>query len=191
MRIGLFGGTFDPVHLGHLIAAEDILKACKLDKVIFIPSARPPHKNEKSVTSAKDRFNMVKLAIKPFPGFEISDFELKKSGKSFTIDTVRYYKKNIKKTDRLYFIVGADIVEQLPTWKSWKELVKEVHFLIMTRPGFKVEKKAAKIGTPVEIRNIDVSSSEIRHLIKKGLPPTFMVPEMVEKYIYEKQLYRN
>ncbi|OGF46945.1 MAG: nicotinate (nicotinamide) nucleotide adenylyltransferase [Candidatus Firestonebacteria bacterium RIFOXYA2_FULL_40_8] len=191
MRIGLFGGTFDPVHLGHLIAAEDIMKTCKLDRVVFIPSARPPHKNEKSLTSVKDRYNMVKLAIKPFTGFELSDYELKKTGKSFTIDTVRYFISKYPKTDKLYFIVGADIVEQLSTWKSWKELIKEIHFLIMTRPGFKVDKKACKIGTHVEIRNIDVSSSEIRHMIKKGLPPTFMVPETVEKYIYEKHLYRN
>jgi len=191
MKIGLFGGTFDPVHLGHLIAAEDIMKACKLDKVIFIPAARPPHKNEKAVTSAADRYHMVKLAIKPFPGFEISDHELKKPGKSFTIDTVKYFKVKNTKKDKIYFIIGADIVEQLTTWRSWRELLKEVHFLIMTRPGFKLDKKAAKLGTPVEIRNIDVSSSEIRKMIKKGLPPTFMVPEAVEKYIYEKHLYRK
>jgi nicotinate-nucleotide adenylyltransferase len=134
---------------------------------------------------------MVKLAIKPFMGFEISDYEMKKSGKSFTIDTVRYYKSKLLKKDKLYFIAGADIVEQLSAWKSWKELIKEIHFLIMTRPGFKVDKKAGKIGTHVEIRNIDVSSSEIRRMIKKGLPPAFMVPETVEKYIYEKHLYRN
>ncbi|MFH1074631.1 MAG: nicotinate-nucleotide adenylyltransferase [Candidatus Firestonebacteria bacterium] len=191
MRIGLFGGTFDPIHLGHLIAAEDVLKSCKLDKIIFIPSARPPHKNEKSVASVQDRYNMVNLAIRPVAGFEISDYELKKPGKSFTIDTVKYYKSRISKIDKLYFIVGADIVEQLSTWKSWKELIKEVHFLIMTRPGFKVNKNTGKLGTPVEIRNIDVSSSEIRRMIKKGLPPAYMVPEAVEKYIYEKQLYRN
>ena len=82
-------------------------------------------------------------------------------------------------------------MEQLSTWKLWKDLITEIHFLIMTRPGFKVDKKASKIGTQVEIRNIDVSSSEIRRMIKKGLPPTFMVPEMVEKYIYEKHLYRS
>ncbi|MCX5777224.1 MAG: nicotinate-nucleotide adenylyltransferase [Candidatus Firestonebacteria bacterium] len=191
MKIGLLGGTFDPIHLGHLLAAEDIMKLCRLDKIIFIPSARPPHKNEKYLTSAKDRYKMVALALKAFPDFEISDYELKKAGKSFSIDTVRYFKAKYSEKNKIYFIIGADIVEQLSGWKSWKKLIKEVNILIMSRPGFKVTKKAKKIGTPVEIRCVDVSSSGIREMIRKGLPPAFMVPETVEKYIYEKQLYRN
>ena len=188
-KIALFGGTFDPVHLGHLVTAEDIRKNLKLDKVIFIPAGRPPHKSEADVTNAEHRLKMLELAVKPFPKFEISDYELKKSGKSYTIDTVRYFKKILNKGDKLYFIAGSDIVRQIKLWKEWEKLIKEVHLLIMARPGFKAGKKASEFGSLIEIKNIDISSSAIRKTIKKGLPVTYMVPETVEKYIYEHKLY--
>jgi len=188
-KIALFGGTFDPVHLGHLISAEEIKKSLRLDKVIFVPAGRPPHKKEAFITGAEHRLKMLKLATKAFPGFEISDYELKKTSKSYTIDTIRYFKKNIYKKDKLYFIAGSDIVGQIESWKEWEKLIKEVHLLIMARPGFKAGKKASKFGTLIGIKNIDISSSEIRRMIKKGLPVTYLVPETVEKYIYEHKIY--
>ena len=190
-KIGLFGGTFDPVHLGHLITAEDILKDLKLDKVIFIPAGRPPHKEASAVTDAKHRLKMLKLAVAAYPGFELSDYELKKKAKCYTIDTVRYFKSRMQKGDKLYFIAGSDIVGQIESWKDWQKLIKEVHLIIMARPGFKAGKKASRFGTLVEVQNIDISSSSIRKMIKKGLPVTYMIPEAVEKYIYEHKLYRN
>lgn len=190
-KIAIFGGTFDPVHLGHLVTAEDIMKTLKLDRVIFIPAGRPPHKNIKTITGAGHRLKMLKLAIRDLPGFEISDYELKKKTKSFTIDTVRFFRKTLIKGDKLYFIAGSDIIEQIESWKDWRKLIKEVHLLIMARPGFKAGKKASKLGTFIEIKNIDISSSDIRKMIKKGLPVTYMIPEAVEKYIYDNKLYRK
>ena len=190
MKVAIFGGTFDPVHLGHLITAEDILKDLKLDKIIFVPAGTPPHKAKQNLTPSSHRYNMLKLALKPFPGFELSDYEVKKAGKSYTIDTVRYYKKKLKKTDKLYFLAGADIVGQISTWKDWKKLVKEVKFLIMTRPGFKADRRTLKIGHLIEIRNVDISSSNIRKMLKKGLPVTYLIPEAVEEYIDKNRLYR-
>ncbi len=188
-RIALFGGTFDPVHSGHIISAVDLKKSLKLDRVIFVPAGRPPHKNEALVTAAKHRLKMLKLAVKTLPGFEISGYELKKKGKSYTIDTVRYFKKKLKKKDKLYFIAGSDITGQIESWKEWENFIKEVELVIIARPGFNPGKKASKFGTLLKIKNIDISSSGIRKLIKKGRPVAGMVPKMVEKYIYEQKLY--
>jgi nicotinate-nucleotide adenylyltransferase len=192
IKIGLFGGTFDPIHMGHLIAAEEVCRILKLDKIIFIPTGIPPHKNYKYLTPIKHRFAMVKLAIKGNPKFLISDYEVRKKGKSYSIDTVRYFKEKLGKNVKIYFIIGSDIIPELHTWKEIKKLLKLCSFIIMTRPGFKIpEVRVKKIGRLVNIKSENISSRHIRRLVKSGKSIKYLVPKEVEEYIYEKKLYRK
>lgn len=192
VKIALFGGTFDPIHIGHLIAAEDIFRILKLNKIIFVPTGIPPHKTYKVLTDAKHRFAMVKLAIKGNPKFSISNYEIRKKEEAYSIDTVRYFKKRLGNKVKLYFIIGSDIVSELHTWKDVKELIKLCNFIVMTRQGFKVPKeKIKKIGKFIDIKSENISSREIRRLVKKDESIKYLVPKPVEKYIYEEKLYRG
>ncbi|MFH1823989.1 MAG: nicotinate-nucleotide adenylyltransferase [Candidatus Firestonebacteria bacterium] len=192
VKIALFGGTFDPIHTGHLIAAEDIFRILKLDKIIFVPTGVPPHKSCKNITQAKHRFAMVKLAIKGNQKFSISNYEIKGKEKAYSIDTVRYFKKRLGSSVKLYFIIGSDIVRELHAWKDIKKLIKLCNFIVMTRQGFKVPKEEIKkIGKFIDIQSENISSREIRRLVKKDESIKYLVPNGVEKYIYEKKLYRE
>jgi nicotinate-nucleotide adenylyltransferase len=134
-KIGLFGGTFNPIHLGHLTVAQEVKDGFGLEKIWFIPSATPPHKKMKQVADALDRLEMIRLAIDDNPNFSVSDVELKRSGFSYTIDTLDYFKAIVPKETQLYFIVGMDAFRDIALWKSFKELFKVVPFIVITRPG--------------------------------------------------------
>jgi nicotinate-nucleotide adenylyltransferase len=134
-KIGLFGGTFNPIHLGHLTVAQEVKDGFDLDKIWFIPSATPPHKKRYQVAEALDRLEMIHLAIDDNPNFSVSDVELKRSGFSYTIDTLDYFKVIVPKETQLYFIVGMDAFREIELWKSFKELFKVIPFIVMTRPG--------------------------------------------------------
>ena len=134
-KIGLFGGTFNPIHLGHLTVAREVKEGFDLDKIWFIPAAVPPHKEMKNLAKAMDRLEMIRIAISGNPDFSVSDVELKRSGPSYTIDTVDYFKTILPKETRLFFIVGIDAFIDIEIWKSFRELFQVIPFIVMSRPG--------------------------------------------------------
>jgi nicotinate-nucleotide adenylyltransferase len=209
-RIGLFGGTFNPIHLGHLRGAEEIREAFGLQEVIFIPAALPPHKTTEKVIETHHRLEMVKQATQKNPQFSTSDVELQRPGKSYSIDTIRYLRETFK--DPLYFILGRDAFVEIDTWKDFRNLFSLCHFIIMTRPGLKQvfplpEALAADFrydqgasgwvhvsGNMIfskEINFLDISSTKIRELVEKGASIKYLVPAEVEAYIEKHGLYQR
>ncbi len=188
MKIGILGGTFNPVHIGHLILAEEAREKIGLDKIIFVPTYLPPHKNNSGIASAGDRFEMIKIAVRGNKSFLVSDVEIKRQGKSYTIDTIRELKKKYPK-DELYFISGSDLLKYLEEWKDLSEILKIVKFVVATRPGYPLENIPSYIST-VSIRAVDVSAFEIREAIKENKSFRYLVPESVSGYITKKKLYR-
>ena len=194
MKIGLFGGTFDPIHMGHLIAAESVRTDFHLDRILFIPSAKPPHKQGKPLASSRQRERLVKLALKGNPYFKFCDVELQRGGVSYTIDTIRWFlEKNQWRNHDLFFIIGADSLLEMEIWKSPDMILKSIHTLVMCRPGSEIQKADSKYLneiTSVSIPLIDISSTEIRRRIRDGQSIRYQVPKSVEKFIYRKGLYR-
>ncbi len=135
MKIGLFGGTFNPVHNGHIKIAEELLSNFPLDRIIMIPSSDPPHKEKKKLLSSKHRHAMAKLAFSELNHISVSDVELKREGVSFSVDTVHHFTRTYKKDSQLYFITGIDAFIEINTWKSYKEILKSIPFIIAERPG--------------------------------------------------------
>jgi len=190
-RIGVLGGTFNPVHIGHLAIAQMAKEAVRLKKVIFVPSNWPPHKNTGNIAPAKDRFQMVRLAIKGNPYFGISDFEIKKEGKSYTIDTLRALRAHGGEPRDFWFLVGADACHQLQAWRELPELLRLCHFVIAVRPGFQPTQvpRVARGAQLLEIPLLDVSSTDIRRRLAQHRSIRYLVPEPVRCYIAEHQLY--
>jgi len=143
-RVGLFGGTFNPVHLGHMAIARDVKKAFNLDNILVIPSATPPHKKATGIVKAQDRLEMVKMCFDGMDGFEVSDIELKRAGPSYTIDTIRDIISNQNEETDLYMIMGTDAFFEIHTWRSYNELLDSVKLIIMTRPGDEMESPQQK-----------------------------------------------
>lgn len=188
MKIGILGGTFNPIHIGHLILAEEAREKLKLDKVVFVPTYRPPHKSNGDIAGARQRYTMVRLAIKGNRYFAASDIEIKRQGYSYTIDTIRMFKERYP-SDELYFISGSDLLNYLSEWKDLNEIIKMVKLIVATRPGYPLEKIPSYITT-VGIRAVDVSGFEVRRAIKEGRSFRYLVPEAVCSYITRKGLYR-
>ncbi|MCM8792245.1 MAG: nicotinate-nucleotide adenylyltransferase [Candidatus Omnitrophica bacterium] len=188
MRIGILGGTFNPIHLGHLILAEEVGYKLNLDKVIFVPTYLPPHKDTSEIASAIDRFKMVKLAIKRNRRFSVSDIEIKRKGRSYTIDTIQEFKK-MYPHDELYFIIGSDLISYLDSWKDLDRILKLIKFIVATRPGYSLSSLPDYISK-LDIRAIDISGFQIREAIKNKKPFRYLLPEAVYKYINKKGLYR-
>ncbi|MFH1238689.1 MAG: nicotinate-nucleotide adenylyltransferase [bacterium] len=191
MRIGIIGGTFDPPHNGHLYMAEELKKLYKLDKVMFIPAGRPPHKTGR-LSAGSHRYKMLKLAVGSQPYFLVSDIELKKAGKSFTFDTLQLLKKKFGSKTEIFFMVGADSILEITTWKNYQELLKLYKFIVVVRPGYDLSGLDKNIAAKVviaKIKGLAISSSDIRERLKEGLPITYFVPEKVEEYIHKHKLY--
>jgi nicotinate-nucleotide adenylyltransferase len=217
MKIGIYGGTFNPVHFGHLRTAQEILEKLSLDKVIFIPAGKTPFEKPELI-KAPHRYKMVKDAIAGNPGFEISDIEIKAKGKSFTIDTIMKLRDKFIDSE-LYFILGTDAFLDLPHWKNPDRIVNLVNIVIIARPGFaftdlssspylkKVLKKILKdldkgvrdrfpFGISekqkailCKVTGLDISASNIRNLIMSGKNVKYLLPDSVESYIISKKLY--
>jgi nicotinate-nucleotide adenylyltransferase len=188
-RIGIFGGTFNPVHYGHLIAAQTVGVALRLNHTTFVPCAQPPHKTERELAPARHRLAMVRLAIKNNPFFTVSDFEIKKGGKSYSIETVKYFRGAYPKSTKFFFIVGTDAAEQLHTWKNIDELVKVTEFVCVNRPGYRPRVRHSIPFKSMDIPGMEISSSYIRHSIHIGRSIRYLTHEKVVDYIYDKKLY--
>lgn len=215
MKIGLFGGTFDPIHWGHLRNAEEVREAFSLDRLLFIPAGTPPHKKRGAAASAWDRLEMVRLAIAKNPGFALSTVELSRAGKSYSIDTVRDFAKSRGTKDSLYFILGLDAFLDIGSWKGFEEIFRLCHCVITSRPGsgnslslgcmpvaarklFCYDRKQKifrhKSGTKLfffKLTDIAISASDIRNRVKKGKSIRYLVPLEVESYIKKRGLYRG
>ncbi len=187
MRIGILGGTFNPIHIGHLILAEEVREKLKLDKIIFVPAYLPPHKNNSDIAKPEHRYEMISLAISTNRYFSVSDVEIKRKGRSYTIDTLREFKKGYPK-DSLYFITGSDLLKYLPEWRDLKEVIRMVKFVVATRPGYPLEKIPGYIKT-IGIRAVDISGFEVRQCIKQKTSFRYLVAEAVFNYIVKHNLY--
>ncbi len=200
-RIGIFGGTFNPIHMGHLIMAEEVCQQHHLSKILFIPAYIPPHKYVKDLIEAHHRYQMIKAAISEKSKFEVSDLEIKREGKSYTIDTVQEILHHYGGDSDIFLIMGADSLNELELWKNIKKLSQLCHFVIVNRPGFKTEVSARLveiIGSDnisdmerlrIEITPVGISSTEIRKRLNDGGEIEGLVPECVEAYIKEHCLY--
>lgn len=192
MRIGLFGGSFDPIHHGHLLHAQDALDLAQLDRIAFVPAAQAPLKfNGAPGASAADRLKMIELAIAAQPAFTVLGDELERGGVSYTIDTVRRLKARWP-DDELFWIIGADQVAQLDQWREIGELLSLATFLCLRRPGFNAEIPAS-IPTDaiqwISARQLELSSTEIRERAASGASVDFFLPPAVADYMTAKQLY--
>ena len=199
LRIGLMGGTFDPIHLGHLVAAELVREEFSLHKVIFIPSGNPPHKKNYPVTPANIRYKMVSMAIKTHPFFLISACEIKRPGPSYTVDTLTFFHKKYP-CDEFYFITGADAVFELISWKDMSILFSLCTFIGVTRHGYDlmhaleehpILKEYKQKMYFLEIPKVEISSTYIRQRRQEGKSIKYLVPAAVEKYILKHRLYEN
>lgn len=189
MRIGILGGTFNPIHIGHLILAEEALDKLSLDKVMFIPTFIPPHKTSDALVDANHRHRMIELAIKDNPSFEVSDVELRRKGKSYSIDTLKQVKKIYGKLAKLFFITGSDSLGELCSWKDINDIFRLSQFVVANRPGYPL-KELPKECELVLVTPIEVSSSEIRKRIKDSLSIRYLVTDSVRNYIVKKGLYK-
>ncbi|MGD2278609.1 MAG: nicotinate-nucleotide adenylyltransferase [Candidatus Omnitrophota bacterium] len=189
MKIGMLGGTFDPIHIGHLVLAQECMKQFELDKCVFIPAYIPPLKGESKVT-AEDRLEMVRLALEGDPRFEISTYEIEKEGVSYSIDTIKHFKEKYGEDAELYFLTGSDAAESMSMWKDIDEILDLTHFVIAARPGWGEKSPYEDKITRINIPGLDISSSGIREHIKKGEPIDYFVPASVVRYIKEKGLYK-
>ena len=197
MKIGIMGGTFNPIHHGHLILSEYIRLEENLDKIIFIPTGNPPHKN--SVLDAKLRLEMVELAIKSNPYFNASDIEVKRTNLTYTIDTIKELKEKYPSAE-LFMIIGADTLLSLHNWKDCSKVLSQINFIVADRLGLRpsdIEEEIKRLSNKYfsNIFNIaspiiDISSTDIRNRIKENLSIKYLVPETIEDYILQNNLYR-
>lgn len=195
MRIGLMGGTFDPVHLGHLLIAELARAEFGLDRVIWVPAGDPPHKQGRAITPQEHRYAMVLLATASNPHFEVSRLELEREGPSYTYTTVSHYHQEEPDTE-LFFISGADAVLEILTWYRNQDLVSMCRFIAVTRPGYDLNRLGSVLpeGYMARIQaitapGVDISSTDLRQRIRAGQPVRYMVPAAVETYLRKHRLY--
>ncbi len=220
-RLGLFGGSFNPIHVCHLTIARQARDLLQLDQILFIPTGDPPHKPDGTLAPAKDRYEMVRLAIADVPYFALSDIELRRSGKSYSIDTVRALRRQYGSETALFFLIGLDAFLDLPTWREPLALLRACRFVVISRPGVSFQTLSAlplvptiapevladldaghrtilevpgEDGTSViylRLPPCDASASEIRRRIREHVPPGNTLPGPVQSYIIQHHLYRE
>jgi nicotinate-nucleotide adenylyltransferase len=195
-RIGVMGGTFDPIHLGHLVAAEEARWQFDLDRVVFVPAGRPWQKPV-GVTPPEDRYRMTVIATASNPAFTVSRLEIDHPGPTYTIDTLRRLRAELEDGTRLYFIIGADAVLQILTWKEPDQVLAEAEFIAATRPGFDLDRLVSQVPDAddrvhrMEIPALAISASDIRARVARGAPIHYLVPDGVARYIHKHGLYRD
>lgn len=214
-RIGILGGTFNPIHTGHLKVAEEVQKRFRLNKILFIPSYIPPHKESTDIVSPPHRLRMVKLAISPYSQFASSSVEIEAKGRSYSIDTLKKMKENFPKAI-IFFILGIDAFLEIDTWREYEKVLEQCYFIIVSRPGYRIEEASdtlpdeymegiVKIRDAEEIKedlllsykiflfpmeSLDISSTEIRKKIREDRSIEGLVPKTVKEYIQKNKLYR-
>ncbi|MCL2438437.1 MAG: nicotinate-nucleotide adenylyltransferase [Coriobacteriia bacterium] len=197
MRIGIFGGTFDPIHIGHLACAEEALQQFDLDKVIFMVAGKPALKNIESVAGAQDRYWMCCLATADNPNFEVSTAEIDRVGTTYTIDTLRDLHSQLDDGDELFFILGADALRDVPLWKDARLISEYAHFIVTTRPGYDLAEVRTLLAkrlpeldyTFMDMPALDLSSSLIRERFIHDQGNRYLITEEVEHYVTERELY--
>lgn len=189
-RLGVMGGTFDPIHHGHLVVASEAQHLLQLDEVVFVPSGQPPHKSQRFVTAAEDRYLMTVIATASNPRFTVSRMEIDRAGFSYTIDTLRQLRNDRPDAD-LFFITGADALAQILSWKDVSELWSLAHFVGVSRPGHALHDPGVPADrvTFLEIRALAISSTECRERVIDAKPLWYLVPDGVVRYIDKHRLY--
>lgn len=193
MKYGIMGGTFDPIHLGHLFIAQEIFEQLKLDKIVFIPNGTPPHKTAR--VSERDRLEMVEDAISDNPNFEVSDIELFKNENSYTVNTLTELMERAPKSD-IYFIIGSDSALDIGKWKNYKKIFELCTIVCYTRPGFDIKRMDIEEDLKGKIIFVDalmleISSTDIRKRILENKCIKYLVRETTENFIKKKNLYRG
>lgn len=190
------GGTFDPIHFGHLITAEEVRVQFGLDQVVFIPCGVPPHKKDYRLTPARHRYLMVELAVADNPNFIASALEVERPGPSYTIDTVRELRKRLDEDAQLYFITGADAILEMLTWRENEALIELCRFIAATRPGYELNELDRRLGSrhrsridTVVVPGIEISSTDIRRRVRDGKPIQYLTPSATVSYIQKHRLY--
>ncbi len=194
-RIGIMGGTFDPIHYGHLVTAEAARVEYGLEKVVFVPAGNPPHKTERRIADAGHRYHMVKLACKTNPYFRVSRVEIEREGYSYTLDTVAHFRAKYGKETELFFITGADAIREILDWHRVGDLMRICYFIAATRPGYHFDEAqnlppefAARVSS-LNVTALAISSSQIRGMVENQKSIKYLLPEVVEEYIRKHALY--
>lgn len=200
-RYAIMGGTFDPIHFGHLAAAEAVRESLHCQKVIFIPSGNPPHKADRVLTASQRRYAMTSQAVSSNPYFEVSDIEINRNGYTYTLDTIKELKSLYGDDIELLFITGADALLEIETWYKVEELLAQCSFVAVTRPGYdktRLEQKLSDLRSKyngvffiVDVPGLNISSTDIRNRIMSGSSIRYLLPESVVQYIFENGLYRD
>ncbi len=199
MRIGVFGGTFDPIHNGHLVVAEECRERLNIDRVLFVPAGLPPHKQARTLTSPHHRMAMVRLAIASNPRFEASSIELGRPGPSYSVDTLRQLRQNQRDGTDVFFIMGADSLKELPSWHDPAGLIASCRLVVVSRPGSPAVDSShldnLYLGakgrvTMLEVPGLDIASSDLRARVAMGRTIRYQSPNEVIAYIESNGLYR-
>lgn len=187
MRVGILGGTFDPIHIGHLIAASSVYEALNLDSVVFIPAGDPWQKRDRDLSPGQQRLEMVKLATENDDRFQVSDVEIVRSGPTYAVDTVREWKR-LNPSDELFWIVGSDALSGIPSWHEWEAFVSEVTIVAVNRVG---QNDAVPFDfVSVDMPEVRISATELRDRFTNGLDTQYLVPKNVSQYISDQGLYQ-
>lgn len=199
MKVGLMGGTFDPIHMGHLVTAEEARQQFDLDYVVFVPTGTPPHKEKAKISLPEHRQLMTSLAVMSNPHFYVSTFEINAEGQTYTIDTVRHFSGSEKEGPEVFFITGADAILEIFSWKDYEELLRLCTFIAVSRPGYSLDRfretmdrECPEIKNKVhllEIPALAISSTYIRDRVALGKTIKYLTPEPVEQYIKKHGLY--
>ncbi len=191
-RIGIMGGTFDPIHHGHLVAASEVLSVFKLDEVVFVPTGRQPYKRDRKVTLAEHRYLMAVIATASNPRFSVSRVDIERGGTTYTIDTLRDLRKAYPDAD-FFFITGADVLPQILEWKDSDDLWSMAHFVGVTRAGHQLDTTGLPPEgiTLMEVPAMAISSTDCRARVASGVQPWYLVPDGVVQYIAKYRLYKE
>jgi nicotinate-nucleotide adenylyltransferase len=191
-RIGIMGGTFDPVHHGHLVAASEVADRFALDEVVFVPTGQPWQKGAVDVSPAEDRYLMTVIATASNPRFHVSRVDIEREGPTYTVDTLRDLRAGFGEAAELYFITGADALERILSWKDHDQVFTLAHFIGVTRPGFELSDAHLPADTVslVQVPAMAISSTECRSRVAAGKPVWYLVPDGVVQYIAKRHLYR-
>lgn len=196
-KVGVLGGTFDPIHIAHLIIAEECRFHLELDRVFFVPVGTPPHKLSKPVTDAEYRLTMVELAIASNPNFVLSRIDIDRRGPCYSVDTIELLQNELGVDVEIYFIIGADSLMDMPNWHNPKRLLELCRFAVVRRPHYEVDMQSLETSLPgisslvhfVQAPEMSFSSSNIQKRVRLGLPIKYQVLSSVEEYIYTQKLY--